>query len=114
MAKKGESTFHGWTIEHGQRPDGKPTVTLSKPGRNAVTTIGRRDADAEIMLQRARVYALEQDVDQAAPEERRGALERLHAARTERDVARAVRVATAAAQENARIAAEAELAGESA
>lgn len=89
-------TFHGWTIADGQRPDGKPTVTLTKPDRNTITTIGRVGTEREILHQRAKVYALEQDVEQSTPDERIAAKKRLREATLERDIAHAQRVAAAA------------------
>lgn len=89
-------TYHGWTIADGQRPDGKPMVTLSKPGRNTITTIGRAGTEREILHQRARVYALVQDLEQATPDERKAAKKRLQEATLERDIAHAQRVAAAA------------------
>lgn len=89
-------TYHGWTIADGQRHDGKPMVTLTKPGRNTITTVGRKGADRDVMHQRAKVYALEQDVEQAEPDERKVAQKRLQEATLERDIAHAQRVAAAA------------------
>lgn len=94
MAKP--QTFHGWTIADGQRHDGKPMVMLTKPGRNTITTIGRIGTDRDVLHQRAKVYALEQDVEKATDDERPAAKKRLQEAVLERDIAHAQRVAAAA------------------
>ena len=83
--------IHGWKVTHSIRPDGKPQVELSKPERNTVTSWGRRGVDPTIVLQRALIEALRQDVEVAGPQETAEARQRLHRAILDERVAMADR-----------------------
>lgn len=83
--------IHGWKVKFVIRPDGKPQIELHKPDRNSVYFWGRKGMDPTIILQRALIEALRQDVERANPQESSEARNRLHRAILEERIAMADR-----------------------
>ena len=110
------NTFHGWKVTQGvveagnpifPNHVGSPMVAMEKKDRNAITIVGRPGTDPEVMVQRGKVDALQQDVDASPPNDRAAWEKRLAHATRERDDAEALR-SLAAGMAAARAAAETE------
>ena len=94
------STYYGWKVTQGVVEEGDPAfpghvgypmARMQKRDRNTITTVGRPGIDPEVMLQRIRVDALQQDVDASSPDDRESWEKRLAAATAEKEDAEALR-----------------------